>query len=181
MSQVNEPEKKGMKNLFLQKKPCSIMLAIASIEKPYVSILMKEADTTFAHTTNILSDMEAFGMVEFVSEGRVKYVKLTRRGKEIVKSMQQLDSALEGGNVLKDLKRLEVRVNGLEARIKSGKTDDKSIKRFRKSLDESVLCSDGIESESRLFQNDHLDYEIKVMKERLEYLKNRLDDTGTPA
>ncbi len=158
----------------MQNKPCSILLAIPRSEKPYVSTLMKEADTTFAHTTNILSDMEAYGLVEFVSEGRMKYVKLTRRGRDILKSLQSLDGALGGGDLLKDLKRLEVRVNGIETRLKAGELSEKIARRTVKALEEITVRSGTIEREAVLFRNEHLDYEVKVMKERLVYLKTKL-------
>lgn len=169
-----ERDTKDLKQLFMQKKPCSILLAIARTEKPYVSVLMKEADTTFAHTTNLLSDMEAYGLVKFVSEGRVKYVKLTRRGREVLKVVQALDGALGGGDLLKDMKRLELRVNIIEGRLKSGPMDQRASKRATKSLGEIAEKTSIIEQQSALFKNDHLDYEIRVMKERLEYLKTKL-------
>ena len=113
----------------MQNKPCSILLAIPRSEKPYVSILMKEADTTFAHTTNILSDMEAYGLVEFVSEGRMKYVKLTRRGRDVLKSLQSLDGALGGGDLLKDLKRLEATGERYRDKAEGGGLSEKIAKR----------------------------------------------------
>jgi predicted transcriptional regulator len=158
----------------MQKKPCSILLAIARVEKPYVSILMKEADTTFAHTTNILSDMEAYGIVEFVSEGRVKYVRLTRRGKEVLRALQGLDGMLGGADLLRDLKRLEIRVNAIEGRLKSGAPDPRSLKRTTKSMSEIGQKVAAIGQEAGLFRNDRLDYEVRVMKERLEYLRTKL-------
>jgi len=158
----------------MQNKPCSILLAIPRSEKPYVSVLMKEADTTFAHTTNILSDMEAYGIVEFVSEGRMKYVKLTRRGRDILKSLQSLDGALGGGDLLRDLKRLEVRVNGIETRLKVGELSERMTKRTVKAMEEITARSGIIERDAGLFRNERLDYEVKVMKERLEYLKKKL-------
>jgi predicted transcriptional regulator len=158
----------------MQKKPCSILLAIARVEKPYVSILMKEADTTFAHTTNILSDMEAYGIVEFVSEGRVKYVRLTRRGKEVLRALQGLDGMLGGADLLRDLKRLELRVNAIEGRLKSGAPDPRSLKRTTKSMGEIGQKVAAIEQEAGLFRNDRLDYEVRVMKERLDYLRTKL-------
>ncbi|HEY3272163.1 MAG TPA: hypothetical protein VGJ92_00295 [Methanocella sp.] len=158
----------------MQNKPCSIFLAIAHSEKPYVSVLMKEADTTFAHATNILSDFEAYGLVEFVSEGRMKYVKLTRRGREVMKSLQSLDGALGGGSLLKDLKRLELRVNRIEGRLKTQGIADRTGKRTVKSLEDLAAATAIIEAEAVLFGNDRLDYEIKVMKERLSYLGTKL-------
>jgi predicted transcriptional regulator len=164
----------------MQNKPCSIFLAIPRSEKPYVSVLMKEADTTFAHATNILSDFEAYGLVEFVSGGRMKYVKLTRRGSEVLKSLQSLDGALGGGSLLKDLKRLEQRVNRIEGRLKAEGIVDRTVKRTAKSLEDIAVATAVIEVEAALFGNDRLDYEIKVMKERLDYLKTKLPDGESP-
>lgn len=165
----------------MQSKPCSILLAIPRSEKPYVSILMKEADTTFAHATNILSDFEANGLVEFVSEGRMKYVRLTKRGSEVLKSLQSLDSALGGGSLLKDLKRLELRVNRAEGRLKAGGFADRTVKRTAKSLEDIATATAAIEVEAALFGNDRLDYEIKVMKERLDYLNTKLPSAESMA
>jgi predicted transcriptional regulator len=164
----------------MQNKPCSILLAIPRAEKPYVSLLMKEADTTFAHTTNILSDMAAYGLVDFVSEGRMKYVKLTRRGRDVLKSLQSLDGALGGGDLLKDLKRLELRVNGIETRLKAGELSERMAKRTAKALDEITIKSGAIERDAGLFRNERLDYEVRVMKERLDYLKTKLPAGETP-
>lgn len=164
----------------MQNKPCAILLAIPRSEKPYVSVLMKEADTTFAHTTNILSDMEAYGLVEFVSEGRMKYVKLTRRGRDILKSMQSLDGALCGGDLLRDLKRLEARVSGIEARLKAGELSERMTKRTVKSMEEISARSGIIERDAPLFHNERLDYEVKVMKERLDYLRTKLPADDAP-
>ncbi|WP_424356615.1 hypothetical protein [Methanocella sp. MCL-LM] len=169
-----EKEVKDLKQMFMQKKPCLIFLAISRVEKPYVSTLMKEADTTFAHTTNILSDMEACGLVEFVAEGRVKHVKLTKRGKEVSKALMKLEGILGGENLLHDLKTLEKRVNGLETRIKAGGLDERAVRRAMKSLSEVAVRTGAIEGESKLFSNEKLVYEIRVMKERLEYLETKL-------
>ncbi len=167
-------DRKDLKQLFMQNKPCSILLAIPRSEKPYVSVLMKEADTTFAHATNILTDFEACGLVEFVSEGRMKYVRLTRRGAEVLKSLQSLDGALGGGGLLKDLKRLELRVTRIEGRLRAGGFADRTAGRTAKSLADVAAATAAIEREAARFGNDRLDYEIKVMQERLDYLKTKL-------
>jgi predicted transcriptional regulator len=164
----------------MQNKPCSILLAIPRSVKPYASVLMKEADTTFAHTTNILSDMEAYGLVELVSEGRMKYVKLTRRGRDVLKSLQSLDGALAGGDLLRDLKRLELRVNGIEKRLKDGELSERKRKRTAKALEEITIRSETIARDAPLFRNEKLDYEVKVMKERLDYLQTKLPAGDVP-
>ena len=84
----------GINRLILQDKPVNILLAIDNIEKPYTSTIIKEVDTTFSHATNLLSEMEKFGLIRFLKVGRVKYVELTDQGKKIVRLLKNLISAL---------------------------------------------------------------------------------------
>ena len=69
--------------LFLQEKPTLALLFIGSMEKTYASVISKEIDSTFAHTTRILSKMEQSGLIKFTFEGRIKFVELTEYGKEV--------------------------------------------------------------------------------------------------
>ena len=82
--------------LFLQEKPTLVLLAISSFKKTYASVITKEINSTFAHTTKILSKMEDYGLVKFTVEGRVKYVELTEHGIKTVDSMKALIVALGG-------------------------------------------------------------------------------------
>jgi hypothetical protein len=58
-------------HLFLQEKPALALLTIGALEKTYASVITKEINSTFAHTTKILSKMEHYGLVKFSVEGRV--------------------------------------------------------------------------------------------------------------
>ncbi|TGC09123.1 MarR family winged helix-turn-helix transcriptional regulator [Methanolobus halotolerans] len=82
--------------LFLQEKPVLALLAIWSFQKTYASIITKEINSTFAHTTKILSKMEDHGLVQFSVDGRVKYVELTEHGYKVVEALKNLIVALEG-------------------------------------------------------------------------------------
>jgi DNA-binding MarR family transcriptional regulator len=82
--------------LFLQEKPTLALLAIWSFQKTYASIITKEINSTFAHTTKILSKMEEHGLVQFTIEGRVKYVELTDHGFRVVDALKNLIMAIEG-------------------------------------------------------------------------------------
>jgi hypothetical protein len=66
--------------LFLQEKPTLALLIIGSMEKTYASVISKEIDSTFAHTTRILTKMEQCGLIRFTFEGRIKFVELTEYG-----------------------------------------------------------------------------------------------------
>lgn len=69
--------------LFLQEKPTRALLFIGSTGKTYASVISKEIDSTFAHTTRILSKMEQSGLIRFTFEGRIKFVELTKYGEEV--------------------------------------------------------------------------------------------------
>jgi predicted transcriptional regulator len=170
---------KDIKQMFLQKKPCSILLAIPGLEKPYVSLLMKEADTTFAHTTNILSEMEAYGLIKFASEGRTKYVKLTVTGKDLVKSLRSVDSLLDGKSVIKKLKSLERRLDRLQEDVKSGRQDEMATASRAKKLTAIIERTDELEAEGSRYNNEAISLAIARAKERLEYLKTKVQPQET--
>ncbi len=88
--------KEYAEQLFLQEKPTLALLAIWSFQKTYASVITKEINSTFAHTTKILSKMEEYGLVKFTMEGRVKYVELTESGFKVVEALKNLIIALEG-------------------------------------------------------------------------------------
>jgi predicted transcriptional regulator len=167
-------EAKDIKQMFLQKKPCLILLAVPRIKKPYVSILMKEADTTFAHTTNILSEMESYGLIEFAAEGRMKYVKLTGTGKELVKSLRTIDSILDGKIVFNKLSNLEKRIDRLQENVKSGPGDERTLAARAKRLESIIEGTAAIEVEALRYNNDALLSAVSRTKERLAYLRTKV-------
>jgi DNA-binding MarR family transcriptional regulator len=75
--------------LFLQEKPTRALLFIGSTGKTYASVISKEIDSTFAHTTRILSKMEQSGLIRFTFEGRIKFVELTEYGKEVETALEE--------------------------------------------------------------------------------------------
>ncbi|MDD3041913.1 MAG: MarR family transcriptional regulator [Methanosarcinaceae archaeon] len=92
--------------LFLQEKPTLALLFIGFTEKTYASVISKEIDSTFAHTTRILSKMEECGLIRFTYEGRIKYVELTEYGKRVETSLKEFrdllrEADLVGGEIRK--------------------------------------------------------------------------------
>lgn len=171
-------EARDLKQMFLQKKPCLILLAAARIDKPYVSILMKEADTTFAHTTNILSDMEAYGLIKFVEEGRIKFVRLTRTGKELARSLNSINGLLEGRSIQKSLKKLEIRLDLLEVSIKANNTDAKPRKRNQDRLNAIMERLAVLEVEAARYDSRDMSMSIARFKERFAYLVTKFSVTS---
>lgn len=80
--------------LFLQEKPTLTLLFIGSMEKTYASVISKEIDSTFAHTTRILAKMEQAGLIRFTSDGRIKFVELTEYGKGVETSLKDFRNVI---------------------------------------------------------------------------------------
>lgn len=88
--------KENPEYLFLQEKPTLALLAIWFYGRTYASVITKEINSTFAHTTKILSRMEEDGLVVFSVEGRIKYVELTEKGHNVVSLLKELVVSLGG-------------------------------------------------------------------------------------
>lgn len=80
--------------LFLQEKPTLALLFIGSMEKTYASVISKEIDSTFAHTTRILTKMEQCGLIRFTFEGRIKFVELTGYGREVESALKEFRNTI---------------------------------------------------------------------------------------
>ncbi|MCD5409984.1 MAG: hypothetical protein LRZ87_04405 [Methanocellales archaeon] len=108
------------KKLFLQEKPARILQAVAAHERPYISLIAKEVDSTYAHTTNTLSKMERYGLLVFSRGGRTKYIELTSAGRTIVDALEGLNSAFDGTRFTlqeKDVIELSGKIKSLYSKI----------------------------------------------------------------
>lgn len=83
--------------LFLQEKPTLALLFIGSMGKTYASVISKEIDSTFAHTTRILAKMEQCGLIKFTFEGRIKFVELTEYGIEVETALKEFRNIIAEG------------------------------------------------------------------------------------
>jgi len=73
--------------LFFRSKPTQLLLSLRTGPK-YATILSKEIDCTYSHTMKLLNNFERLGLVEFEKKGRIKMIKLTSKGEEIAKSLE---------------------------------------------------------------------------------------------
>ncbi len=164
----------GINRLILQDKPVNILLAIDNIEKPYTSTIIKEVDTTFSHATNLLSEMEKFGLIRFLKVGRVKYVELTDQGKKIVRLLKNLISALNQTD-----EKIEDKTSTKISDI-SSKLDlifEEELKNKDK-LDKSefIHVSQRLGPYKREIDKLGQSIEDEKLKKDAEYLKNRLNE-----
>ncbi|HIH36909.1 MAG TPA: winged helix DNA-binding protein [Methanocellales archaeon] len=117
---LKETVKESIENMFLREKPASILLAIAKQNKPYASVISKEVDTTYAHTTSVLSEMEHYGLISSNQDGRVKYIELTDLGKNIAEALSVLISAFGDVQIIPEAEgntELQEKITSLRLRV----------------------------------------------------------------
>jgi predicted transcriptional regulator len=71
-------------DVFFRKKPALMLIALKKSNKAkYGSILSKEVDCTYSHAVKILQLLEKMNLVVFEKQGRIKVIKLTKKGEEL--------------------------------------------------------------------------------------------------
>ena len=81
--------------VFFRKKPALMLIALKKSRKMrYGSVLAKEVDCTYSHAVKILQVLEKLGLVVFEKKGRIKLIKLTKKGQEIADHMDNIKSLL---------------------------------------------------------------------------------------
>jgi len=86
--------------LFLREKPALALLAIGELDPAYAALVAKRIDSTFPHTSSILSLLEDSGLIKARPEGRIRYLELTNRGKKVATALKSLQEALRAPAVL---------------------------------------------------------------------------------
>ena len=78
-------------DIFFRRKPALMLVALKRIARArYGSILAKEVDCTYSHAVKILQALEKLGLVGFEKKGRIKLIKLTKRGQEVADDIENI-------------------------------------------------------------------------------------------
>ena len=68
-----------------------MLIALKRVSRAkYGSILAKEVDCTYSHAVKILQTLESLGLVVFEKKGRIKIIKLTKKGKDIAEHIESI-------------------------------------------------------------------------------------------
>ena len=71
-------------NVFFREKPTMMLVGLKnSKSESYASALAKSIDCTYSHVVKILQEMEKAGLINVEKQGRLKLLKLTKKGNEI--------------------------------------------------------------------------------------------------
>jgi len=61
----------------------------------YGSILAKEVDCTYSHAVKILQTLEVLRLVDFEKRGRIKIIKLTKKGQEVADAIEDIQKLIK--------------------------------------------------------------------------------------
>ncbi|HTZ41753.1 MAG TPA: winged helix DNA-binding protein [Candidatus Omnitrophota bacterium] len=83
-------------DIFFRRKPALMLVYLKkNTRMRYGSILAKEVDCTYSHAVKILQTLEKLGLVLFEKKGRVKLIKLTKKGKEVADHIELIQTLVK--------------------------------------------------------------------------------------
>jgi len=78
-------------DIFFRRKPALMLVALKKMSRVrYGSLLAKEVDCTYSHAVKILQTLEELGLVSFEKKGRIKLIKLTKKGEDIADNIDSI-------------------------------------------------------------------------------------------
>ncbi len=78
-------------DLFFRRKPAMMLIALKKVSRAkYGSQLAKEVDCTYSHAVKILQALEEIGLVSFEKKGRIKIIKLTKKGSDVAEYIDNI-------------------------------------------------------------------------------------------
>jgi len=82
-------------DIFFRRKPSLILVSLKKNSRlRYGSVLAKEVDCTYSHAVKILQVLEKLNLIEFEKKGRIKLIKLTKKGKEVADAIEDIKSLI---------------------------------------------------------------------------------------
>jgi len=83
-------------NVFFREKPAMMLVNLRnSKNEMYASSLAKMIDCTYSHVVKILQEMQKAGLIEFQKQGRLKLLRLTKKGETIADHNDRIRTGLK--------------------------------------------------------------------------------------
>ena len=90
-----ESENKDNFDIFFRRKPALMLVSLKkNTRMRYGSILAKEVDCTYSHAVKILQTLEELKLVDFEKKGRIKVIKLTKKGIEVAEAIENIQKLI---------------------------------------------------------------------------------------
>ena len=82
--------------LFFRRKPAMMLVSLKRNSRmKYGSVLAKEVDCTYSHAVKILQTLEDLKLIEFEKKGRIKVIKLTKKGNEVAEAIEDIQKRIK--------------------------------------------------------------------------------------
>lgn len=83
-------------DLFFRRKPAMMLVCLKKNSRMrYGSVLAKEVDCTYSHAVKILQTLEELKLVEFEKKGRIKIIRLTKKGQEVADAIENIQTLIK--------------------------------------------------------------------------------------
>ncbi|MDP4039391.1 MAG: winged helix DNA-binding protein [Candidatus Pacearchaeota archaeon] len=83
-------------DVFFRRKPALMLVALKKLTRArYGSILAKEVDCTYSHAVKILQTLEKLDLVSFEKKGRIKLIKLTKKGTDVATNIENIKKLID--------------------------------------------------------------------------------------
>jgi len=82
-------------DVFFRRKPALMLVSLKkNTRMRYGSVLAKEVDCTYSHAVKILQTLQDLSLVEFEKRGRIKVIKLTKKGQEVADAIENIQKLI---------------------------------------------------------------------------------------
>jgi len=83
-------------DIFFRRKPAMMLVSLKkNTRMRYGSVLAKEVDCTYSHAVKILQTLEELSLVGFEKQGRIKVIKLTKKGQAVADAIENIQSLVK--------------------------------------------------------------------------------------
>ncbi len=83
-------------DVFFRRKPALMLVCLKKNSRlRYGSVLAKEVDCTYSHAVKILQTLESLDLVGFEKKGRIKVIKLTKKGKDVADAIENIQKLVK--------------------------------------------------------------------------------------
>ena len=82
-------------DIFFRRKPALMLVSLKkNTRMRYGSVLAKEVDCTYSHAVKILQTLEELKLVEFQKKGRIKIIRLTKKGAGVADAIENIQKLI---------------------------------------------------------------------------------------
>lgn len=86
----------GNLDMFFRRKPALMLVYLKRNSKmKYGSVLAKEVDCTYSHAVKILQTLKELKLVDFEKRGRIKLIKLTKKGYDVAEAIENIQNLIK--------------------------------------------------------------------------------------